>query len=238
MRAAHYLIAVAIASGLPAAAMAQSTTPAPAYTNNSALHENHWFASGFIGSNFSASSDRATLANNANIDNNSSSNLEFGGQIGYMWNRAIGVEFLADITPTFGFDNVVESANIGNAGLVDDPRLNTYMVNAIASIPIAAGRFQPYVSGGFGGVSVVADVLDNVLDPTGSSSRASLTRMGADVGGGFFAFAGNVGIRGDVRYFHASTNNQTATLPADQLTENLLSGLSFWRANVGIAFRW
>jgi hypothetical protein len=54
------------------------------------------------------------------------------------------------------------------------------------------------------------------------------------------AFAGNVGIRGDVRYYRAfnSDVSTNATTAADVFAQNLLSGLDFWRANIGIAVRW
>jgi hypothetical protein len=41
-----------------------------------------------------------------------------------------------------------------------------------------------------------------------------------------------------VRYFHSGSEDRTATIIADRLTEDIVSGLSFWRANVGVAFRW
>jgi len=243
MRAAHYLVAVAIASAVPATAMAQSTTttttPAPApvaAATDSGSEMGQWFASGYVGANFSASSVNINLDN---LDNGSSgSNFVFGGQIGYTWNRIFGAEFLADFTPSFSAANgFIDS----NARLVDDPRVNTYMFNAIAAIPIGSGRVQPYVSGGLGGVSIAADVRDSLIDPN-STSRSSLTRLGTNIGGGVYAFAGNVGIRTDVRYVHASTENadtiDSTTIIADRLTEHLLSGLHFWRANVGVAFRW
>jgi hypothetical protein len=61
------------------------------------------------------------------------------------------------------------------------------------------------------------------------------------VGGGLMAFAGNVGIRGDLRFFHAFQDNRFSTdvtAPEDQFTKNLLLGLDIWRANIGVAVRW
>jgi hypothetical protein len=240
MRAAHYLLAVAIASGLPATAMAQSTAPAPTTAQpvySGSQNEGQWFASGFVGSNFGSSIHSGLDLNNVNIDNNNNASFEFGGNIGYTWNRAVGVEFLADFTPTFGVSNIL---NLDDANrLVDDPRVTTWMFNLIGAVPISAGRFQPYVSGGLGGVTLAADVLDNVLDPNGPSSRSSLTRFGGNIGGGVYAFAGTIGFRADVRYYRATTdNNAISTIVADRIAEDLVGGLSVWRANVGVAFRW
>jgi hypothetical protein len=234
MRAATCLLAVALAAGVPATAMAQNTTttaPAPVYTTTGSTGQ--WFASGFVGSNFSASLD--SEFDNLN-DNSNNSSIEFGGNIGYTWNRVFGAEFLADFTPGFGVNRILNVDDVNR--LVDDPRLNTYMFNLIAAVPISAGRFQPFISGGIGAVSLAADVLDNPLLRDGSSSRSSVSRMGSNIGGGVYTFAGNVGFRADVRYFHSGSEDRTATIIADRLTEDIVSGLSFWRANVGVAFRW
>ena len=55
-----------------------------------------------------------------------------------------------------------------------------------------------------------------------------------------YASGGFGGIRADVRYFSAlhGTNIGTNTTAADVFAQNLLSGLDFWRANIGVAFRW
>jgi len=239
MRAATILLAVAVAAGVPATAKAQTTAapaPAPA-TYGSSGSTGQWFASGFVGSNFGASLHSDLNLDNVDINNdNNNSSFEFGGNIGYTWNRVFGVEFLADFTPSFGISN---NFNVLDANrLVDDPRVSTYMFNAIAGVPISAGRFEPYISGGLGGVTLAADVLDNPLLRDGPSSRSSLTRLGGNIGGGLYTFAGNVGFRADVRYIRASTDNNRSTIIADRIAEDLLGGLSVWRANVGIAFRW
>jgi hypothetical protein len=241
MRAATILLAVAVAAGMPATAKAQSTTtpapaPAPA-TYGSSGTTGQWFASGFVGSNFGASLHNDLNLDNIDINNDdNNSSFEFGGSIGYAWNRVVGVEFLADFTPSFGISNNFNIADTNR--LVDDPRVSTYMFNAIAGVPISAGRFEPYVSGGLGGVTLAADVLDNVLDVNGPSSRSSVTRFGGNIGGGLYTFAGNVGFRADIRYFRAATDNNRSTIVADRIAEDLVGGLSLWRANVGIAFRW
>jgi hypothetical protein len=135
---------------VPATAKAQNTTttaPAPVYTTAGSTGQ--WFASGFVGSNFSASLD--SEFDNLN-DNSNNSSLEFGGNIGYTWNRVFGAEFLADFTPGFGVNRILNVDDVNR--LVDDPRLNTYMFNLIAAVPISAGRFQPFISGGIGAVSL------------------------------------------------------------------------------------
>jgi hypothetical protein len=52
-------------------------------------------------------------------------------------------------------------------------------------------------------------------------------------------FARNVGLRADVRCFRAfnSTDSNPSSV-SNAVANNLLNGLDFWRANVGIAIRW
>ena len=108
MRAATFLLAVAVAAGVPGNGEGTDNggagVGAGPYTTSGSTGQ--WFASGFVGSNFGAS-----LHNNLNLDNvdinndNNNSSFDFGGNIGYTWNRVVGVEFLADFTPSFGISN-------------------------------------------------------------------------------------------------------------------------------------
>jgi hypothetical protein len=200
----------------PAPAPAQPTPPTGADLNVSA--NSYWIASGFVGSNFGAQADSASV--------------DFGGQVAYLYRGAIGAEFLADFAPHF---------RINNALLADNPNVNSYMLNVIGAVPIGAdARVQPYVSGGLGGIQLRSDMVNVVAAPIATTSPANQTKFGGNIGAGVMGFAGNVGIRGDVRYYRAfnsdvSTNANTA---ADVFAQNLLSGLDFWRANIGIAVRW
>jgi len=181
--------------------------------------QSRWTAAGFVGANYGA---RAT-----------STSVDFGGQIGYLYRGFIGGEFLADFAPSF---------NISNAFLADRPNVNAYMANVILAAPLGTeAAIQPYVSAGFGGIQLRSNMLAVASLPTSTQTEANQTRGGGDIGFGVLGFAGNVGIRGDVRYFRAFTNNTlatTGTTAADAFSQNLLSGLDFWRANIGIAVRW
>jgi hypothetical protein len=178
--------------------------------------DNHWYASGFIGSNFGA-------------DANSSS-FDFGGSLGYMFKSAIGAEFLAGFAPNFDMQSPVL--------LADQPEINSYMVNAIGSVPLGAdGQWQPYVSGGFGAITLRSDVLGGAANNAVSATfNPDDTRFGGDIGAGVMGFVGGWGIRGDVRYFRASSGNDITS--DNPLASSLLSGLDFWRANIGVAVRW
>src|SRR5262245_27423088 len=232
MRLTHYLAAAGIAALLPATAAAQQPAPTsppqtqtaipPAATYNGPIG-GRWTVSGFVGSNFSAVV--------SDIDLEGASSVDFGGQVSYLWGGTVGAEFLANFTPHF---------NTPSLAFSDEPHLNSFMGNVIAAVPLGeAHQLQPYFSGGVGAITLRGDVLNVALDPNSGTTSGSEVRFGTNVGGGLMAFAGNVGFRADIRFYRtSSTNTFTAVGVADQLAETLLSGLKFWRANVGVAFQW
>jgi hypothetical protein len=224
------ILAAALTAAFTAISSAQSQTPpptpapapsqpAPPGTVN--VHEpttSYWTASGFVGSNFGAGADSASV--------------DFGGHLAYLYRGMVGAEFLADFAPHF---------RINNALLADNPNVNSYMLNVIGAVPIGSdARVQPYVSGGLGGIQLRSDMFTIASTVPGTTAEANQTKFGGNIGAGLMAFAGNVGIRGDVRYYRAfnSDISTNATTTADVFAQNLLSGLDFWRANIGIALRW
>jgi hypothetical protein len=243
-----WTIAAALTLALPATSRAQDPGPPPPRpvpgatsqtpppqptptTTSTTSDDNHsgsswfsatqsrWTAAGFVGANYGAST--------------TGSSVDFGGQVGYLYHGFVGGEFLADFGPRF---------NMVNAFLADRPNVNAYMANVILAVPLGTeAAIQPYVSGGLGGVQLRSNMLAFANVPTSTQTEANQTRGGGDIGFGIMGFAGNVGIRGDVRYFRAFTNNAvttTGSTAADAFAQNLLSGLDFWRANIGIAVRW
>ena len=241
-----WTIAAALAVALPATARAQDPGPPPAQpvpgatsqtppqnpnTTSRTSDDNgggsgwfsatqsRWTAAGFVGANYGAST--------------TGSSVDFGGQVGYLYRGFIGGEFLADFAPRF---------NMTNAFLADRPNVNAYMANVIIAAPLGSeAAIQPYVSAGLGGVQLRSNMLAFANVPGSAQTEANQTRGGGDIGFGVMGFAGNVGIRGDVRYFRAFNNNTvttTGSTAADAFAQNLLSGLDFWRANIGIAVRW
>jgi opacity protein-like surface antigen len=221
MHASSCVIAAALlAVGLSGTATAQSTnTPNTGQPTTTADYfgatQSHWIASGFVGTNFG--------------DSTFDPSVTFGGQIGYLWHGIVGTELLGDFAPTF---------KLSNALLADDPHVYSYMANAIAAVPFGSqGQFQPYISGGVGGIQMRTSIV-SLTDPSGTTS-GNQTRFGSNIGGGFMGFTGNVGIRGDVRYYKATVDDSFSATTANELfTQGLLSGLDFWRANIGVAFRW
>ena len=230
MRLASYVIGTAMVAAFSGTAIAQTTTPPPAPTTPtySGPTESHWVAAGFLGSTFNTSSDNAAIDNSDGL-------VGVGGQIAYLWRGVLGGEFLADFAPSMEFDNSRLSAD-------RNVNINSYMANAIGTYPLGAeGQFQPYASGGFGRIAVAGDVFNVIGDPNSGTDRVRQGRTGVNVGGGLMAFASpNIGIRTDVRYYRASDNNSVDLDDplADELGDSVLSGLKYWRANIGMALRW
>jgi hypothetical protein len=239
MRIADFVITAALVVGVSGTALAQNSNNS---NNTSGFDpEGHWFASAYLGSNFggpnSTVQNLANLTNNSDIDTGSNASINFGGEVGYVFNGAYGAEFMANYSPNF---------ELGNVLLVRRPGLATYMVNGIAAIPIHLGdtRFRPFVSGGVGAVQLRSEIF--TIDPTTNPNVNTIgtttengSRFGWDLGGGLMIFNGAWGLRGDVRYYKATTeNNISDTTIGGLFLHQELSGLSFWNANFGVAFRW
>jgi outer membrane protein W len=116
------------------------------------------------------------------------------------------------------------------------------MGNLIAAFPFGGeGQFQPFISGGVGSIGMRTNVF-TLPDNNGivTANSVNSNRWGGDVGGGMMVFADRWGVRGDVRWFRASTNNNISTdnTLGEAVTQSLLSDLRFWRGTLGLAFRW
>jgi hypothetical protein len=182
-----------------------------------------WFAAAHVGSDFGQSADN--------------SSVDFGGALGYTsgW---FGAEFLAGFTPNF---------QIRNRLFVDEPQVNSYMFNLMAGAPIGREKtWQPFVSGGIGAITLRSDDLSGDLNSDFNENFASDdSQFGGNIGFGIMGFASNVGVRADVRYFRAFGDNALENAlnlnpnTFDDTSQiNILPGLDFWRANIGLAFRW
>ena len=210
----------------PQVAAAPPPPPPPAPAPYYPTHDYTWMASGFIGSSFSTSSNTAL-----NTDNSVPAGLTYGGQVAYFFHGKIGAEFLADFAPDVGFDSIL---------LADQPHVNSYMGNVIAGLPFGGDRFDSYVSGGFGSIGIRADLF-TLADVNGNRAtvESNKNRWGGDIGAGLLAYANRFGVRGDVRWFRASSgDNVSNNSLADNEALGLLSDVHFWRGTLGLAFRW
>ena len=220
--------------------------PPPAPTPIAAVSERTypWMVTGFLGSQWATgTSSINTGLNAANLFvpvDTADGGLTYGVQFGYM-RRYFGGEFIGDFAPNFRMSSIA---------LAKDPTLNSWMFNVIGGYPIH-DAFQPYGSIGIGGITLRSQTFDDTAIPivtvqgtlatAQNTINTSRTAFGWNVGGGFFAYANQWGIRADIRYYQAqdfSTNNlNNGTVPSD-FTQALLSGLNYWRANLGVSFRW
>ena len=204
-----------------------------------------WMVSGFLGTNFGSSrSTNVDLSIIEDLDTNNSTSANFGAQIAYLGRGVIGGEFLMDFSPGLG--------TLNNALFESSPNVNSYMFNLIAVAPFGrAHTVDPYISGGIGAVTLSATIftINPLINPlivgdTTFTETISGSRFGWDLGGGLMAWSEkNWGFRGDVRYYKTSSND-TDVFDVNDIGDGTvfsrvaLSGLSFWKANAGVAFRW
>jgi len=188
----------------------------------------HWIASGFVGTDFGS---RAT-----------GSSVDFGGSVGYLWNNWIGGEFLAGFAPNFQLQSTAPNAILLSG---NNPAVNSYMANAIGAVALGPdANWQPFVSAGFGAIQLRSGLnnINTIAGTTVTSFNSNESRAGGNIGAGIMGFMGGWGIRADVRYFRAFSQNDTNSngSTANGSTTNLgiVPGLDFWRANIGVAFRW
>jgi hypothetical protein len=164
--------------------------------------ENEAVLAGFLGSSFGGEFDDQTIT--------------YGGSLSWLWSRMLGAEVLAGFAPNL---SLVEN--------LDDTQINNYMVNVIMAAPLGVdGRWQPFVSGGLGALTLsTGQDVQQALNV-----EADEADLGANLGLGLLAFAESWGVRGDIRYF-----SQVGDPDADAL---FIDDVNFWRSNIGIAYRW
>jgi hypothetical protein len=242
MRIADYVITAAVVAGLSGTAMAQTPTSTQTPTNQptqtpvvaptySTPYENHWLASAFVGTNFGSGRSDTLLDV---FGDDSGASINFGGEAAYLWGGFAGVEGLVDFAPSFTMDNLL---------FQDSPTVNTYMINGITTVPLGEdNQFLPYVSGGIGAVQLRSTIftLATAVNPAIESATADGSRFGGNFGGGVMGFSGRWGFRGDIRYYKTSVDDNVNVIdtPENIFAQQVLSGLAFWKANVGVAFRW
>jgi hypothetical protein len=227
MRTLRWLALATCIVALPISAAAQDpvVTPDP----DPFPIESHWLLSGSLGSDFESEAEDP--------------GVNFAATGGWLYHGVIGGEFQANFSPDFQLDSALSTPF-----LAEEPAINSYMLNVIAALPMmAGGQFQPYASGGPGWFTISGD-------PTIGDADIDMdhTDTGWNAGFGVMGFLGQMGIRGDLRYFTVSGDEfagvdgsvlraRHGEVVDDQeqlINSDLLSGISFWRGNVGVALRW
>ena len=155
----------------------------------------------------------------------------YGASIGWVGTGMFGWETEVAFTP--GFLDIDADAEVNPLLDTDDidgidDQAVSFMFNAVVggANPGGGNGFRPYFSGGVGFVNASIE-SDELLFEEESNKFAF------NLGGGAMTYFGNVGIRGDVRYYK--------TLSDSDFDNDLgveLGDYDFWRATVGVTFRW
>ena len=150
--------------------------------------------------------------------------LTYGASIGWMGAGVVGWEADFSYTPEFfqGDDDDVE--------LFSDSNVTTFMGNVILGVPVggtSGGGFRPYFTAGAG-------LMQTSVTDAESFLKVDNSEFGINVGAGAIGFVGDhVGIRGDLRYFRALSDPDE-----DNEFDIDLGDFDYWRATVGLTFRW
>ena len=148
--------------------------------------------------------------------------ITYGASIGWMGAGVIGVEGDFQFTPEFFEANDDDVDFFGSSNVV------TAMGNVIVGIPVGGQRgagFRPF---GFAGIGLMQKNTD-----AEGALEIDTNEFGFNVGGGVMGFFNDViGLRGDVRYVRSfeDTNDNLVTIG--------VGDFDFWRANIGVVFRW
>ena len=110
-----------------------------------------------------------------------------------------------------------------------DSNVTSIMGNVVVGVPIGGqtgGGIRPYASGGIG-------LLKTRVDGGDLFDDFNRNDLGINVGGGVQGyFTDTIGIRGDIRYFRSLEDDE-----ADGEFDLGLADFDFWRATVGVTFR-
>ena len=145
--------------------------------------------------------------------------LNYGASLAWLGGGVMGFEVDFGYSPNFF--GVSDDDN--GINFVGDGNVTTLMGNLVVSAPL--GGVRPYASGGVGIIASRVDNAGNFFD------KASSQNLGLDAGAGVMFLAGNVGLRGDIRYFHSMSDDDP-----DGIDLNL-GDFRFWRGTVGVTFK-
>jgi len=183
-----------------------------------------WYITPFIGGNLGAQAGLA--AGNGSFDDQVERRVDMGASLGWMGKGIAGFEIDYGWSPNF-FQNTNGSGNFA----FGDSNVTTLMGNVVVGIPVGGqrgGGVRPYVTGGAG------LLRSNISATTFFPTDFHANDFGINLGGGVHGyFNDRVGLRGDLRYFRLLQDNE----PAANDLDLALSTFNFWRASIGVTFR-
>jgi hypothetical protein len=175
-----------------------------------------WLFTPFVGATFGGNAEVGGSGDT--FKNDFERKLNYGATLGWMGAGVIGFEADFGYSPNFfRADNNSDKFN-----LVGDGNVTTLMGNLVVGAPL--GPVRPYASGGIG-------LLKSKVDNAEQFLNASRNDFGYDLGGGVMFLAGNVGLRGDLRYFRSLQSNDANSIDFS------LGNFKFWRGTVGVTFK-
>jgi hypothetical protein len=161
-----------------------------------------WLFTPFLGSTFGGNADIADVSGSTFSDE-FEQKLNYGASLAWMGGGVLGFEFDFGYSPNFfGVDS-----NDPDFNLIGDGNVTTAMGNIVVGAPLGGVRVGQFVT------------------------KATNNDLGMDVGGGVMFLGGNVGVRGDLRYFRSLNNND------DNAVDFSLGNFRFWRGSVGVTFK-
>ncbi len=174
-----------------------------------------WLFTPFVGSTFGGNAEVGGTGDS--YKNEFERKLNYGASLAWMGAGVIGFE--AD----FGYSpNFFRDTNGAKFNLVGDGNVTTLMGNLVVGAPL--GPIRPYASGGIG-------LLKSKVDNASQFLNASRNDLGYDAGGGLMILGGNIGVRGDLRYFRSLQSNSSNSVDFS------LGNFKFWRGTVGVTFK-
>ena len=180
-----------------------------------------WLFTPFLGANFGGNANFGAFDD---FDDEVEKRVDFGATLGWMGKGIVGFEVDFGWSPNF-FENTIGPRNFE----FGDSNVTTLMGNVLIGAPIGGQSgpgIRPYGSAGVGLIrSRVSggDFFDDL----------NTNDFGINIGGGVHGFFNdNVGIRGDIRYFRSLQDKV-----ADNQFDLGLADFDFWRATVGLTFR-
>ena len=181
-----------------------------------------WYVTPFIGGNLGGN---ANFGGNNSFDDEVERRVDVGASLGWMGKGIAGFELDYGWSPNF-FQNTSGSGNF----VFGDSNVTTLMGNVVLGIPVGGqtgGGVRPYVTGGAG-------LLRSNISGSTFFNDLHTSDFGMNVGGGVHGyFNDRVGLRGDLRYFRLLQDNE----PAANDLDLALSSFNFWRASIGVTFR-
>jgi opacity protein-like surface antigen len=181
-----------------------------------------WFVTPFIGGNFAGDANFGSF--NDDFDDEFERRLDVGVSTGWMGRGIVGFEIDFGFSPNF-FEDTIGDANFD----FGENNVTTLMGNLRLAAPIGGTDgvgIHPYGSGGVG-------LIRSRIDGGEFFRDLSTNDFGFNLGGGIDAhFNDRIGLRGDLRYFRSLQDNE----PDDEF-DLAVSDFDFWRASVGVTFR-